>query len=369
MRAGTQDLRSDDGSRELGIVPFSLAEPDDPLAPFSLHEDDASLAIPAKALLSLFVVANANLHELASGRQRGADPRTLSPELDVVTRVLLLQMPEHATAGNVRRELLLQRCAGMAASAVREAIEAELDVVAMLLRVDSVAKSSVLWHHRRWLLAWLVRPDASPPPRRSHISPVQLQPLSANQFETELALVARCVEIYPRNYGAWSHRHFLHQATELALADGGERTAQARRLLEDDRARVAARVASSVADASAALQLQRLCGTLGLAGAAFDDAHDAVERYPERETPWLRLRMATLACRDEPTRLSRTFDLAQRVCDSRGLNSGASEEARGRAALLATRAVLWLVHQVRQPCGHGASLISCSSASASSTGG
>ena len=347
-------------------MPFSLAAPNDPLAPFSLHEDGTSLAIPAKTLQALFVVANAKLHELASGRRRGAVARTLSPELDVVTRVLLLQIPEHAMAGNVRRELLLQRCEGLAKTARRNAVDDELDIVAMLLRVDPVAKSSVLWHHRRWLLAWLASSEASPPLRRAHLAPAQLHRLSIDRFDAEFELIARCVEIYPRNYGAWSHRHFLHQSIELALASGGEAIGDYRRLLERERTRIEARVATSVADASAALQLQRLSGALADDAAAFEDALDAVERYPERETPWLRLRMAI--CGDA-ARLGRTFDLAQRVCDSRGINEGGSDEARGRAAVLATRAVLWLVHTVRWPSGRGTLLILLSWESVNSTGG
>ncbi|KAF7298072.1 Ubiquitin-protein ligase [Mycena chlorophos] len=107
--------------------------------------------------------------------------------------VILLVNPAHQTALNARKRLIKSE----ALSA-----EAELRFYEQLMPSSRpAAKESISWAHRRWLL--------------QHISAT----IPPNRFDTEFKLIARCCELYPRNYYAWTHHSFLVQYLCSALSE------------------------------------------------------------------------------------------------------------------------------------------------------
>lgn len=116
-------------------------------------------------------------------------------ELDHTSSLVLLVNPAHQTALNRRKDLVLL---GYLSSA-----DDELRLTAVLQSLPDGAKSSILWHHRRWVLNYFQPPISSTPSAPDSLSCVSL-PL--HQFTTELEVASIACETYPRNYHAWLHK-------------------------------------------------------------------------------------------------------------------------------------------------------------------
>jgi protein prenyltransferase alpha subunit repeat containing protein 1 len=116
-------------------------------------------------------------------------------ELDHTSSLVLLVNPAHQTALNRRKDLVLS---GYLSNA-----DDELRITAVLQSIPDGAKSSILWHHRRWVLNHL-----HPLVSNAHTAPDSLScvSLSLHQFATELEVASIACETYPRNYHAWLHK-------------------------------------------------------------------------------------------------------------------------------------------------------------------
>ncbi|KAF9451495.1 hypothetical protein P691DRAFT_699151 [Macrolepiota fuliginosa MF-IS2] len=165
---------------------------------------DGHLGIPQKVLYKLYTIAVA--------LYKGAD-KTL---VLILSSIILLANPAHQTALNARKIL------------VREGMlepKRELDLTSLFIGGSKdCAKQSIIWEHRRWIFryhykhagvagigsaecpGWAVSEEASLFP---------MIPLDV--MEKECGLVRQACELYPRNYHAWTHYHWI---TDAAVAIG-----------------------------------------------------------------------------------------------------------------------------------------------------
>ena len=129
-----------------------------------------------------------------------SDDATVS-ELLAITAVVLLVNPAHASALNLRKNLI--------ENGVTSETD-ELSITSALQLTSDGSKSSILWHHRRWILRRLY---ASP---SSNMEEIPFDSLAGCKLPmdvvlAEFAAVATAGEIYPRNYHAWRHRYICLQ--------------------------------------------------------------------------------------------------------------------------------------------------------------
>jgi protein prenyltransferase alpha subunit repeat containing protein 1 len=115
-----------------------------------------------------------------------------------ITCIVLLVNPAHATCLNRRKELVEQ---GM----LNERDELEI-TAALQLRPEG-AKSSILWHHRRWLLRRLYQPHSQQGDTSVYMDILDDCTIAVDDLAKELSVATTASRIYPRNYYAWLHRY------------------------------------------------------------------------------------------------------------------------------------------------------------------
>ncbi|KAK7691732.1 hypothetical protein QCA50_005132 [Cerrena zonata] len=156
--------------------------------------EERNLGIPLKAVCRAYLEAS---HIFSNARKAGlSSVETGDVSLANSTSVLLLANPAHQTALNTRKILV---DSGFIDANV------ELDFTAALLSSHEASKHSTLWHHRRWLLRRS---------RRNYSENIDEGDdtlsgiaLSVGDYRSELSIVSRACERYPRNYFAWNHRY------------------------------------------------------------------------------------------------------------------------------------------------------------------
>ncbi|KIH95259.1 hypothetical protein SPBR_03961 [Sporothrix brasiliensis 5110] len=172
---------------------------------YVLREGNA-VAVPKLALVQAFIVARETL-------QKHRAATFLLPATDAVrtrilraTAVLLLMDPEHLTAANTRKRLILEDLLSASADAAADAPVAsrasqlladELHLIDSLLtsHLHRHTKSPTLWSHRRWLLLRLANPATDRTRLRRDVTHV----------------VTVAAVRHPRNYYAWEHARWLVQ--------------------------------------------------------------------------------------------------------------------------------------------------------------
>ncbi|KAL5521368.1 hypothetical protein ACEPAG_9294 [Sanghuangporus baumii] len=199
--------------------------PDNAHAPFLFVE--GNLGVPEKALYKTYIasvkaIGNPSLYRRKTLQTISRDSNEFLRALEL-TSVILLANPAHQSALNLRKAIVLHMYSDSMAEedGLRRACFAELEFIASLLSVKQCSKVSLLWHHRRVLLACIFsselrrfdadlnKPDRIPFTDDYFISGVDL-PCSALQAEFDLT--SRTCEVYPRNYFAWSHRWLCFQS-------------------------------------------------------------------------------------------------------------------------------------------------------------
>lgn len=169
---------------ELEILGRAHAFPDD----CYVLRDECAVAVSKLGLVQAFIVAR----QLLKSHIDGSSPRD-DPELLALTAVMLLVDPEHLTAANTRKRVLLRRLssAGGDAQALLRAEKYFLDSL-LTSRLHRHTKSPTLWGHLQWLL---LRFSA--------------HGLSVDVLADLTTVVSVAGERHPRNYYAWTHARFL----------------------------------------------------------------------------------------------------------------------------------------------------------------
>lgn len=175
-----------------------------------------------------------------------------------------MTVPDHNTALNARKRLLV----------AQGEWEKELYVLNLLYCIPRNAKSSILWHHRYWVLSHLYgdswRPDI---------------------IRSELTTITKACKLYPKNYYAWHYRQLVAKKLDmLSVSDEEVR-------LEDKFADNISSTAPS--DSTALTYLQYYIGNKdslhSLHGQSLIAQHssqviEALTLFPEHEALWYHAR-------------------------------------------------------------------------------
>ncbi|KZT01464.1 uncharacterized protein LAESUDRAFT_797368 [Laetiporus sulphureus 93-53] len=264
--------------------------------PFLFSE--GHLGVPQKLLYKAYLVAIPVFMRLKKGL--GSDglvhpSDTFTESISNSCAVILLANPAHQTALNVRKRLVQST-----------AVDArhELEVTTALL-------TSILWHHRRWLLRHVFAPfttstEASAEHGADSLINVDMTP---EAFQEEFAVTAKACETYHRNYYAWIHRYICLESLTILARSSSPFAAVYHSLLVGEFTSMRRWVELHVSDYTA---VQYLCAVetffLGAthpgssralpssvldAPPMLDHAASLVESFPDHETLWLYLRAST----------------------------------------------------------------------------
>ncbi|KZT39349.1 hypothetical protein SISSUDRAFT_1128167 [Sistotremastrum suecicum HHB10207 ss-3] len=195
--------------------------------------ESGNLGIPEKELRKAYLVAVKNFARILP------EGKTEDAVLDL-TSVILLANPAHNTAFNIRKKLLSRH--------PLQSPVTELALTRLLFQTRDGAKSSLLWHHRRYFLR--MQHYAAERYSSSSIMADEVPPLTVTQFEEEFALATRACEVYPRSYFAWLHRTKCLQSLN-AIITTESAISQYMDLLLDERIRTRSWIESHIGDHSA----------------------------------------------------------------------------------------------------------------------
>lgn len=171
---------------------------------------EGNLGIPKKALYSLYMVAivlfdaSKSMHDICQAS----------------SSIIILTNPAHQSALNARKTLVQNGYISP---------DKELAFTqALLFASGDCAKQSILWDHRRWLFRKIYPPIqsmvvAQPPPysTRKWTSAQGLEPfplISLGDIRKEFDIIRGACDIYPRNYHAWTHWHFVVDVVYVLLS-------------------------------------------------------------------------------------------------------------------------------------------------------
>jgi protein prenyltransferase alpha subunit repeat containing protein 1 len=186
---------------------------------------EGNLGVPKKALYRTYLDALAIFASSKNGAfEEGAHSARAIHNLVASSGVILLVNPGHLTALNARKRLVQ-----------RQTLDStrELEFTAALLTSRNCANQSILWHHRQWLLRRIygsfdniIRSSEGENTRPSMECESGVEAsegiliLPRETVERELSIASKACEIYPRNYFAWTHRHFCMQLVMDSLGSG-----------------------------------------------------------------------------------------------------------------------------------------------------
>ncbi|KAH7910995.1 hypothetical protein BJ138DRAFT_1186992 [Hygrophoropsis aurantiaca] len=183
--------------------------------PFLFIENN--LGIPQKVLYSTYILAVQRFTQCKK-RDLAVASRSAILELKSTSAIIILANPAHHTALNARRRLVL--CAYSYPADTHDPsedagclrAEDELAFTAALLSSRHCAKEAGLWSYRRWLMQ-RIYPSESDACAACSISCDRFLALRIppDVLRTELRIVTRACELYPRNYFAWMHRSICMQ--------------------------------------------------------------------------------------------------------------------------------------------------------------
>ncbi|KIJ51290.1 hypothetical protein M422DRAFT_244471 [Sphaerobolus stellatus SS14] len=177
---------------------------------------DGHLGIPEKFLYKAYLSAcrkfrrmtPEDLSQLSVAAQAG---------LVANSAIILFANPAHNTALNLRKSILQHQPSILSLSD-------ELRFTACLLSNKPAAKSSLLWHHRRWILRHFYAGNSQVIPE--DIPDTLIGAMSPEDVQSEFKLVSLATEVYPRNYHAWLHRNvcsdFLISQVSSGVANARE---------------------------------------------------------------------------------------------------------------------------------------------------
>lgn len=233
-------------SREVAFSPLPCSSSQ--IAGSSLFEafsegdsPDIRLLISQKQLLRIYNSAQTILKSLKLSSNDANVRRQ-----DAATKMLLLQNPEHPTALNLRKRLVLDG---------RLSACTEKHFTETLMTIPSSSKCLQLWHHH-------------------HFVQIRLEAQQEQEKEKQ-KLAQRCIQLYPRNYAAWTS---LTQSTlSMELLD-----------------HICEHVRRNVSDHSGVTIHVSMVHRLGDECIWREHSKEVLNRLEEVahfETPWLHLRM------------------------------------------------------------------------------
>ncbi|KAI9300203.1 hypothetical protein BJ944DRAFT_273382 [Cunninghamella echinulata] len=103
-------------------------------------------------------------------------------QLEQASRILIMLKPDHYTSMNTRKKLI---------QFGHIKVKDELELIDLIFTIPRNTKSSIAWHHRKWLIQR------------------QYKNIKNLDIEKEIKICERCIQLHPRNYYAWEYRYWL----------------------------------------------------------------------------------------------------------------------------------------------------------------
>lgn len=292
--------------KSIEVLPANWnSEPANPHKPFEFQ--DGNLGIPKGTFYEAYSHA---IREFNGFLNQGMDLLDEGKTNDLLqsTCVVLLVNPAHITCLNRRKHLV-------ETGRVQE--KEELQTIASLQLLPEGAKSSILWHHRRWLLRRIYQKgDILHTVDRLDECSIPLDDLSQ-----EISITTTASEVYPRNYHSWLHRQkcmrsivaMYRRAPEKGGSPPREALAQ---VLRAEEFAITKWIDLNISDLTAMQYLCQLYDSMEEVGvdhmqvhlesedtaeelqiqkvpfSPLDHAIDLVQRYPTHEALWYYLRAA-----------------------------------------------------------------------------
>ncbi|KAG2180717.1 hypothetical protein INT44_003724, partial [Umbelopsis vinacea] len=237
---------------ELGILP---AIPDE--AERSTNEYypfifvDNNLGIPLPVVHHIIAYSSSEFMKYRQQKDQNLDGLELS------SKVLFMVNPDHYTAANTRKSLVQSNIVDA---------QKELALVDLMFTIPKHSKSSIAWHHRKWIQNYLIKEKGQ-----------------VLDFNRERDLCERTATLYPRNYYAWTYRYWL--LTQIPISELKEKHEEYQRSRQW--------VTSHISDHSGIQYLERCLrfpvGTL-LIEVHLRWLREQIKRYPGHESLWCHLR-------------------------------------------------------------------------------
>ncbi|KAI8581646.1 hypothetical protein K450DRAFT_230513 [Umbelopsis ramanniana AG] len=291
---------------ELGILPAIPDEAErstNEYYPFIFLENNLGIPLPVVH----HIIAYSSSEFMKHRQQK--DQKNLE-DLELSSKVLFMVNPDHYSAANTRKSLVQSNIVDA---------QKELALVDLMFTIPKHSKSSIAWHHRKWIQNYLIKEKGQ-----------------ALDFDREFSLCERTATLYPRNYYAWTYRSWL--LTRIPHIKRHEEYERSRQW-----------VASHISDHSGLQHLQR-CLRLSL-GTLHIKVHlswlrEQLKRYPGHESLWCHLRYCAylaaakkvLEYKTEPAFIEDVL----KICK----DSDVEDENIQKQLQLALRYGLWITHLV-----------------------
>ncbi|CAG8487218.1 2007_t:CDS:2 [Acaulospora morrowiae] len=179
---------------EIGLLPYQSTETNSEIYPFLLI--GTNLGIPLETVREIFKFAYGIFMKIRQNHVQNSSEITSSIEetirlLKQSTRCLMLLNPDFHSAANTRKKLI--------ADNFLDPIE-ELKLLDLILTFPKHTKNSTVWYHRKWVISKVISLDHS-----GHLT----------RWKNEILIARRVAELYPKNYYAWTYRHWI--ITQLSI--------------------------------------------------------------------------------------------------------------------------------------------------------
>ncbi|EHA55577.1 hypothetical protein MCOR27_006401 [Pyricularia oryzae] len=183
-------LAQQSGEDQAHLLEIEILGRSHPVPP-GLHilQDENAVAVVKASLALAFIEARRIFLQLAQ------DISHHESQVLEATAVMLLFDPEHLTAANTRKRILLLQASRGGMDDFAPLLSQETWLVDSLLtsRLNRHTKSPTLWGHRRWLIGMCITTWGLP----------------INVYDSFVKVVMVSAERHPRNYYAWGHARYL----------------------------------------------------------------------------------------------------------------------------------------------------------------
>ncbi|KAH8554264.1 hypothetical protein BGW37DRAFT_518001 [Umbelopsis sp. PMI_123] len=305
------DIINDHSLSEVGILPSLPDEAErstNSYYPFIFVENN--LGIPLPIVHHIIAYSSSEFMKYRQQKDQELD------KLELSSRVLFMVSPDHYTAANARKFLIQ--------SNVVDA-EKELVLIDLMFTIPKHSKSSIAWHHRKWIQNYLMNERG--------------QMLNVAR---EVQLCERTATLYPKNYYSWTYRHWL--LTHMSTLD--EKINEYQWSLKW--------VESHISDHAGIQHLERclyLLHQTQMIKAHLTWIRGHIKRYPGHESLWCHMRYCTNLAISKRISHKRIFDYTTeptfiddvlKACKA----SDSGDEDMQKQWQLALRYGLWITHLI-----------------------
>ncbi|CAB4394290.1 unnamed protein product [Rhizophagus irregularis] len=166
---------------EIGLLPYQSIQTNNEYYPFLLIE--SNLGIPLKYVDKIYKYAHGIFMNVrGDGKVKPSETVKL---LKDSTRCMVIINADCYSALNTRKKLIIDNHIDPTR---------ELKFIDLLFTFPKHTKHSTIWFHRKWIILRI----------QQHFSSNDI-----SQWQYEINITRRVAELYPKNYYAWTYRHWI----------------------------------------------------------------------------------------------------------------------------------------------------------------